>query len=136
MKQKDKIIPGKKKKIGRPKFVIEYDMVKELARCACTVQEIASYLGCSTDTLERDAHFKEVYQEGLHHCRRSLRRVQYEAAMDGDRTMLVWLGKQLLGQKEKQETDMTIQGGPEPIKLQDVRNRIKIYEKIFAKTSS
>lgn len=30
----------------------------------------------------------------------SLRRRQYELAMDGDRSMLVWLGKQYLGQKD------------------------------------
>ena len=30
----------------------------------------------------------------------SLRRKQYELALEGDRTMLIWLGKQHLGQSE------------------------------------
>jgi len=131
-KTKDK----KKTSVGRPRKLIDYIMVKNLAECACTVEEIASYLNISHDTLSRNAHFKEVYQEGLHKCRRSLRRIQYDAAMAGDRTMLVWLGKQLLGQKEKQETDMTLQGGEKPIKLIDVRQRIKDYEKIFKEIST
>jgi hypothetical protein len=59
--------------------------------------------------------------------------------MEGDRTMLVWLGKQLLGQKEKKETDLTVQGGEIPIKTQEilpVKQRIKIYEKIFHDSTS
>jgi len=31
-------------------------------------------------------------------------------AMSGDKTMLVWLGKQRLGQTEKQQTDVTTGG--------------------------
>ena len=30
----------------------------------------------------------------------SIRRKQYELAMAGDKTMLIWLGKQLLGQSQ------------------------------------
>ncbi len=33
----------------------------------------------------------------------SLRRRQYSAAMDGNSTMLIWLGKQWLGQKEPEK---------------------------------
>jgi len=136
---KDKIIKPKRKNkpgAGRPKKIIDYEMVKELSQHACTIEEIGSYLGCSHDTLSKDPKFKEVYQEGLNKCRRSLRSAQYEAAMDGDRTMLVWLGKCLLGQKEKTETELTLQGGTEPIKIMPIKERIKQYEKIFHEIST
>ena len=34
----------------------------------------------------------------------SLRRMQFEKAQTGNTTMLIWLGKQMLGQKDKIET--------------------------------
>ena len=37
--------------------------------------------------------------------RTSIRRAQYKAALDGNPTMLIWLGKQLLGQKEPKPED-------------------------------
>jgi hypothetical protein len=38
-------------------------------------------------------------------CNGSLRRKQVERALAGSDTMLIWLGKQRLGQNEKTETD-------------------------------
>ena len=37
--------------------------------------------------------------------RASLRRMQYVAAKKGNATMQIWLGKQYLGQKDKQEIE-------------------------------
>ena len=42
---------------GRPKFQIDYETVEKLANIQCTQQEIASFLGCSVDTLQRDEKF-------------------------------------------------------------------------------
>ena len=36
----------------------------------------------------------------------SLRRAQYQVAKDGNPTMLIWLGKQWLGQSEKPSADV------------------------------
>lgn len=38
----------------------------------------------------------------------SLRRMQYRAACAGDRTILIWLGKQYLGQRDKQDLDVHV----------------------------
>ena len=35
----------------------------------------------------------------------SVRRMQYRSAEEGNATMLIWLGKQYLDQKDKQEVD-------------------------------
>jgi len=88
---------------GVPKFVIDYDQVEKLAGLQCTQDEIASYLGCCVDTLQRDERFSGLYKAGMDKGRMSLRRKQWRAADDGNTTMLVWLGKQYLRQTDKQD---------------------------------
>lgn len=88
---------------GRPRFVIDYDSVEKLASLQCTQTEIASYLGCSVDTLQADEKFSGIYKAGMDKGRMSLRRHQWRALEEGNSTMLVWLGKQYLGQRDKNE---------------------------------
>lgn len=85
---------------GQPKILIPYDQVRKLARIQCTQQEIASVLDISVDTLQRDEKFNEIYQHWMNHGRAAVRRAQYRAMLKGDGTMLIWLGKQYLGQRE------------------------------------
>ena len=95
--------------MGRPKFQIDYEQVEKLAKIHCTQEEIASILGCSVDTLQRDDKFCGVYKNGISNGKMSLRRKQWAAVEEGNTTMLIWLGKQYLGQreppKETQEDD-------------------------------
>lgn len=103
--------------MARPKIEIDFDMVKKLCAIQCTGQEIADVLDVSYDTLER--RVKEVYQISFadyikkHSAngKMSLRRKQHEVAMNGNTTMLVWLGKQYLGQTDKQIVDNTSSDG-------------------------
>lgn len=69
----------------------------------CTVPEIAYFLGCSTSYLEHNQEFLRVHKKGLNEGRISLRRLQWKAAMQGNVTMLIWLGKQYLGQRDHHE---------------------------------
>jgi predicted transcriptional regulator len=84
---------------GRPKAQINVEVVKALAAIGCPVEEIADEVGVNKKTLER--RFSKDIEKGRLKRNRSLRRKQFELAMKGDRTMLVWLGKVLLGQSEK-----------------------------------
>ena len=43
-------------------------------------------------------------KKGRDQGKTSLRRMQWEKAQSGNTTMLIWLGKQMLGQKDKLET--------------------------------
>lgn len=79
---------------------IDPEQVRKLAAIGCTHEEIASVVGCSTDTLVR--RFLDVIEEGRSQGKSSLRRKQWEMAINGNVTMLVWLGKQYLGQTDKQ----------------------------------
>ena len=90
---------------GAPKKSIDYDAVEKLAGLQCTQEEIASFLKLSVDTLARDEKFCGIYKEGIDKGRMSLRRHQWRALEAGNTTMLVWLGKQYLGQRDKFDID-------------------------------
>src|SRR5947209_6186974 len=71
-------------------------LVEELAGIGCTVPEIAAVCGCSEDTIETT--FAAAVHRGRERAKASLRCLQWKAARAGNVTMLVWLGKQILGQ--------------------------------------
>ncbi len=91
---------------GRPKTAIDYGLVEDLGSIMCTMNEIASILGCSTSKLEKDEEFMRVYKKALDNGKMSLRRQQYQLAMKGNCTMLIWLGRQYLGQTDKVESEV------------------------------
>ncbi len=91
-----------KKKVGRPKIEINEDQLEKLSSILCTMEEMASFFGCSVDTLERN--FADTIKKGKDKGKMSLRRLQWEKAQTGNTTMLIWLGKQILGQRDKIET--------------------------------
>ena len=87
--------------MARPKKEIDEEEVFKLASFGLINSEIASIVGCHKDTLVD--RFSETIKEGHERCNGSLRRKQYEVAMAGNVGMLIWLGKQRLGQTEKVE---------------------------------
>lgn len=98
-----------KKIIGRPKKKISYDEFEKLCKLQCTLVEIAGWFKVSEDTIERRIKehygmtFADIYKKHSASGKISLRRKQYEIAVKGNVTMLIWLGKQYLGQKDKIE---------------------------------
>jgi len=86
--------------MARPKKKIDYVLVKKLSAIHCTQEEIAAVLELSVDTLQRDAKFNELYNQERQRGRASLRRLQWKLAESGDRTMQIWLGKQILQQRD------------------------------------
>ena len=90
---------------GRPKKIIDYETVEKLAAIMCTQEEIASYLDLSVDTLQRDDKFCGIYKKGIDKGRMSVRRQQLKLLESGNATMGVWLGKQYLGQRDKQDIE-------------------------------
>lgn len=90
-------------KRGRPRKVpaIPVDKIGELAGYGCTVEEIATLCELSRDTLERN--FAAEIAKGRENCKKKLRMKQLEVAMKGNPAMLIWLGKQMLEQRDKAE---------------------------------
>jgi len=97
---------------GRPKYQIDYETLDSLCKIMCTAEEIASILDIDRDTLtaalKRDGNigFSAYYKKKSADGKRSLRRIQHEQALDGNTTMMVWLGKQYLDQTDKQNIDL------------------------------
>lgn len=90
------------RKPGRPKMELDRALIEKLAAIQCSNVEIASILGCHPDTL-RDNYSTEL-NKGRQHGRMTLRRKQWESAMGGNTTMLIWLGKQYLAQTDRVES--------------------------------
>ena len=85
--------------MARPKiYDIPPHKVQELAEFGCTNTEIAQFYGCSENTIRRS--YGENLTKGSAAGKTRLRQVQWEVAMKGNVTMLIWLGKQVLGQSE------------------------------------
>ena len=93
--------------MARPRIKIDWDQFDKLAALQCTLKDIAGWFNCSEDTIElackreKKMRFTEYYNKKRSSGLVSLRRKQYEKAMEGNVVMLIWLGKQYLGQSEK-----------------------------------
>lgn len=92
--------------MARPVKEIDPSKIELLAGCGCTMPEIASKLDCSISTLEKK--YMDSVLKGRDIGKQSIRGKQFELAMKGNVTMLIWLGKQLLGQTDsiKQTIDI------------------------------
>ena len=90
------------KKTGRPLIDIDVSQLEEMLSIGCTQEECAQLLGCSVDTLSN--RYSDVLKTGKQQFKASLRRRQFEASevgTPGSTTMLIWLGKNHLGQSDK-----------------------------------
>ena len=103
-KQGNKYAVGNKG--GRPKKPIDYDAVEKLAALMCTQEEIASYLDLSVRTLQRDDEFCRIYKRGIEKGKMALRRMQWKHA-ERNPAMAMFLGKNMLGQRDRQETQIS-----------------------------
>lgn len=101
-------------KMGRPMVKISKEDFEKLCSMQCTLVEIAGFFDCSEDTIEnwckktyRGQTFSEVYKRKSAKGKISVRRKQFQVADQGNATMLIWLGKQYLGQKEYQDVTLS-----------------------------
>ena len=88
-----------------PKKDIDPNQVLELARYGCTNTEIAHILYCSHDHIEQK--YRAQLVAGRADRKSNLRRRQYQLAMEGNPAMLIFLGKNDLGQSDKHEVEHT-----------------------------
>lgn len=105
---------GNKHAGGPPKAEISLKGLEKLCEMQCTDAEIAAVFEVATKTIERrrkEPEFAEAMERGRLKGCVSLRRAQMKAALAGDRTMLIWMGKQLLGQRDSYDTQVTGAGG-------------------------
>jgi hypothetical protein len=84
--------------VGRDKKVIPPQEVYKLAQMGCKNQEIADWFGLDENTLTYN--FSVELLKGRESLKQSLRSAQLRLALSGNATMLIWLGKNILGQSE------------------------------------
>lgn len=107
--------------MARPKIEISEEDLVKLASMCCTMNEMASFFGCSVDTLERN--YADIIKRGRDRGRMSIRREQYSVAMKGNVTMLIWLGKQLLDQRDK--TQLVLEKIPDELLAAEAQRRLE-----------
>ncbi len=98
--------------MARPRIEINQKQFESMCALQCTKKDIANFFDCSEDTIERWC--KRTYHESfavVFGKKRivgmiSLRRSQFELAKK-NATMAIWLGKQYLGQVDKQQIEVS-----------------------------
>ena len=107
--------------MGRPPIKVDWDFVARLAKIQCTSQEIADTLDISEDTLLRRAReekgmtIAEFIKIHSAKGRKSLRRMLWEKAQNGNTAMLIWLSKNYLGMRDN--VDVSTPGAKNTIQL-------------------
>ena len=90
----------------RPLKEIDAKQFEKLCGLQCTKLEICGWFDITDKTLENwckrtyGKGFSETFEEKRAAGKISLRRAQYELALKGNATMLIWLGRNYLGQSE------------------------------------
>ena len=105
---------GFRKNAGRKAVEIDLVELEKLSSLQCTDEEIAYFFGVTPRTIEnrrRQRKFDDVMKRGRAKGRISVRRSQMKLLEAGNSTMGIWLGKQLLGQRDVVTTELTGSGG-------------------------
>ena len=93
--------------VGRPRLVVDLDILGNLASIGCPMYEIAGVLGISQRTLKRN--FANFIEENKEKGKASLRKKMWDKAIKKDNTnMQIFLSKNVLGMSDKvQQTNVT-----------------------------
>lgn len=95
---------------GKPKAQVDTELVRDYASIGCTIEEIAILCRVSEQTLYNREDILNAIKDGRENLKQSLRRMQLESARKGNTTMLIWLGKQLLNQRDRLDSDIKHSG--------------------------
>lgn len=98
--------------MSRPEKIIDWELVDQLLIAGCLGTEIAAHFGMNANTFynrvsdEYNMGFSEYSQQKKSHGDSLIRKAQFDKALERDNTMMIWLGKQRLGQKENHEVSI------------------------------
>ena len=85
--------------MARPKkYNIKQNEVKKLASYGCSNVEIADFYGCDESLIRKS--YSEYLTKGRAEMKLRLRQLQWKSAEKLNAVMLIWLGKQMLGQSD------------------------------------
>lgn len=112
--------------MARPRKVINQKQFESLCAIQCTEEEICNVLDVSEKTLISWCNevygesFSKVFRQKRDLGKTSLRRNQWKLAENGNSTMQIWLGKQILKQSENPIQD--------EIKLKELELKVREFE--------
>tara|TARA_Y100000591_G_scaffold204181_1_gene176811 strand:- start:285 stop:677 length:393 start_codon:yes stop_codon:yes gene_type:complete len=112
-----------RKGAGRPKIIVDIEILKNLASIGCPDYEIASVLNVSARTLNRN--YAEIINQFREKGKASLRKKMWDKAVKKDNTnMQIWLSKNYLGMKDRTQTETITEPLPLIIeaKAEDVKD--------------
>lgn len=108
--------------------IITVNELEKLCRLHVTQAEAAAYFGVSVRAVEaalQKPELREAWEQGRANGLLSLKRAQMTKALSGNPTMLIWLGKQLLGQK-----DQVINTHDGSVEIRDDTHRAQLESKL------
>lgn len=93
--------------MARPPKKLNYAKIEKLAEAQLTDYELAARLDYTEEGFRKrrlaDDTLVGAIKKGRAKGCGSVRRVQYEKALAGDTTSMIWFGKNYLGQSDKQD---------------------------------
>ena len=110
---------------GRPRLVLTDEgrqFVEMMAGYGATKEEIAESIGASLETLQNERNgevFREAIKKGANEFKTSLRVAQMKAAKAGSVPMLIFLGKNYLGQTDRMAQDVSVRRTREDITVDE-----------------
>jgi len=101
----------KRQGAGRPRIVVDIEILKNLASIGCPDYEIASVLNISAKTLKRN--YADIVEQFKEKGKASLRKKMWDKAVKKDNThMQIWLSKNYLGMKDRTQTESIVEPLP------------------------
>jgi len=100
----------KKQALGRPKKELDKDIIANLSKIGCTQEEIGSVVRISARTLQR--RYAEIIEVNKNIGKSSLRKKMWQTALRGNPNMQIFLSKNVLGMKDRVETQTTVEPLP------------------------
>lgn len=98
---------------GRPPLELNKEQFEKLCGLQCTIAEIAGFFYCDDDTVQAwckrtyGEHFSVIFKKYSERGKISLRRSQFKLA-EKSAAMAIWLGKQMLGQRDIQVVEQNV----------------------------
>ena len=100
----------KRQGAGRPRIVVDIEILKNLASIGCPDYEIASVLNISAKTLKRN--YADIIEQFKEKGKASLRKKMWDKALKGNDKLLIWLSKNELNMRDKIETQSIVEPLP------------------------
>lgn len=100
------------KKTGKPRIDFDWKVLDSILQFGATLIDCSEMLKVSEDTIQKrirelhDLKFSEYRNRKMSRMRVRLLQRQFDSAMSGNTALLIWLGKQHLGQSDKLDTSL------------------------------